>query len=78
MKKIVLVASLAAASLTQMAYGSQPAGSPKGTPALIQSSMAAKSLPVDAPFIGDMGSSACPGRTARTSTGDCQPPAEFD
>ncbi|MFJ4388857.1 hypothetical protein [Pseudomonas soli] len=78
MKKVVLAALLASASLTQLAYGNEPASSPKGASPFFQSSSAEKTLQVAATFIGDIGAGACPAGTARTSAGNCQPPIEFD
>ncbi|MBI6952852.1 hypothetical protein [Pseudomonas sp. CCOS 191] len=78
MKKVVSVALLVSASLTQIAYGNEPESSPKGASPFFQSSIAQKTLQVAATFIGDVGSSVCPAGTARSSAGDCQPPIEFD
>ncbi|MEW9678266.1 hypothetical protein [Pseudomonas sp. TE50-2] len=78
MKKVVLAALLASASLTQIAYGNEPASSAKDASPFFQSSSAEKTLQVAAAFIGDIGSGVCPDGTARTSAGNCQPPIEFD
>ncbi|MFT0866603.1 hypothetical protein [Pseudomonas sp. CAM1A] len=78
MKKVVLAASLASASLAQIAYGNELTNSPKGASPFFQSSIVEKTLQVAATFVGDVGSSVCPAGTARTPSGSCQPPFEFD
>ena len=78
MRKVVLAALLASASLTQIAYGNEPASALKSASPYFQSRDAEKALQVAAAFIGDIGSGTCPAGTARTSSGNCQPPIEFD
>ena len=78
MKKVVLAALLASASLTQIAYGNEPASSPKGASPFFQSNIVEKTLLVAATFVGDVGSGVCPAGTVRTPSGRCQPPFEFD